>query len=135
MNIHKLTKLSLLLKREFNKKLAPFNLTFNQWLILKELKTQGPIPAKELGEAIGSDKATVSQCINLLEKKGYITRVPNEEDRRVKLIEIDPSAKIMCQEIHTLESEYDKELCALASKHDLQYVDEAISKVYDDLSK
>lgn len=110
MNIHNLIKLSYAIKREFNQQLSKFDLTFNQWLILKELNTKGAISAQELSHCLSSDKVTISQCLKVLENKGFIARVSNPQDKRSKLIEIQDSARNYCQEIKKIEIAFNNNL-------------------------
>ena len=44
-------------------------------------------------EFIGSTKGTTSQSINILEKKGFIIKIPDKEDRRMIHLELTAKAK------------------------------------------
>ncbi len=110
MNIHNIIKLAYAIKREFNQQLEQFGLTFNQWLILKELNLKGSMPAQQLAQSLGSDKATMSQCLKALETKGFIARVSNPKDKRSKIIEIQESAREYCHQIRDIEQEFNSRL-------------------------
>lgn len=126
MNIHIIIKLAFAIKRDFNKQLEKYGLTFNQWLILKELNMNGNISAKELAIKINTDKATLSQCLANLEKKNYINRVNSKDDARVKLIEITPLAKEMCAGVKEIERDFNQKLNKIASESEI--------KTYNELS-
>lgn len=42
---------------------------------------------------LGTTKGTASQTLNALEKKGYLTRVPDTDDKRVRHIELTPAGE------------------------------------------
>lgn len=47
---------------------------------------------------LGTTKGTASQTLNALEKKGYLTRVPDPDDKRVRHIELTPSGSELLAE-------------------------------------
>ncbi len=120
MNIHNIIKLAFAIKREFNVQLEQYGLTFNQWLILKELNLAGPMPAAKLAQSLGSDKATMSQCLKALENKDFIARVNNPEDKRSKIIEIQDSAREYCQQIKGIE-------CTFKERLNIEFTEEEVS--------
>lgn len=110
MNIHNIIKLAYAIKREFNQQLEQYELTFNQWLILKELNLNGSLSAQELTGNLNSDKATMSQCLKALETKGFIARESNPLDKRSKLIVIQSEARVHCEQIKIIEQEFKQRL-------------------------
>lgn len=120
MNFHNIIKLAYAIKREFNQQLEQYELTFNQWLILKELNLSGSLSAQELAQNLNSDKATMSQCLRALELKGFIARESNPEDKRSKLIVIQQEARVHCEQIKIIEQEFKKRLNDNYTQHDLE---------------
>ena len=47
---------------------------------------------------LGTTKGTASQTLNALEKKGYLTRVPDPDDKRVRHIAITPEGEALLTE-------------------------------------
>ena len=47
---------------------------------------------------LGTTKGTASQTLNALEKKGYLTRVTDPEDKRVRHIELTADGKLLLAE-------------------------------------
>jgi DNA-binding MarR family transcriptional regulator len=47
---------------------------------------------------LGTTKGTASQTLNALEKKGYLTRVPDPDDKRVRHIELTPAGEELLAE-------------------------------------
>ena len=69
------------------------DLTPEQWTILAELTKKESIYQRELAEGTFKDAPTVSRIIDLLNKRGYITRQEDEDDRRRFLISLTPSGR------------------------------------------
>lgn len=64
------------------------DLTPEQWTVLSELAGHEPIYQRELAESTFKDAPTVSRIIELLVKRGYLSRVADEEDRRRFLVSL-----------------------------------------------
>ncbi|TSD64990.1 winged helix-turn-helix transcriptional regulator [Inquilinus sp. KBS0705] len=59
-----------------------FDITVDQWLILKSLDNDKYLKQKELAEITGKDNPTLTRIIDLLCKKGLTERVMHKDDRR-----------------------------------------------------
>ncbi len=129
MNIHIIIKLAFAIKRDFNKQLEEYGITFNQWLILKELNLNGKISAKELAIKVNTDKATLSQCLANLEKKEFIHRISSKADARIKLIEITPHAVQMCAGVKEIEQNFNEKLSKVASESEIEKYNELSSNL------
>lgn len=63
-------------------KLGDFDVTVDQWLILKNLEENEMLSQTELAHLVFKDHPTITRIIDILCKKGYIERMPNPSDRR-----------------------------------------------------
>jgi MarR family transcriptional regulator, transcriptional regulator for hemolysin len=59
-----------------------FELTIDQWLVLKAIVDNPGWSQQEVAEAAFKDFASVTRIIELLVKKGYLTRAIHSGDRR-----------------------------------------------------
>lgn len=64
-----------------------------QYLALRTIQNRGAMDQRALGEATLIDKATLTVLLQRLERSGLIDRVPDPEDRRRRLLAINPSAR------------------------------------------
>ena len=79
--IHRLdTLLKLGLRHAFQEK--GFDFTAEQWGVLFSLYRSEGIHQSELSDRTGKDRHNITRILNLLEKKGYIRRIPDEHDKR-----------------------------------------------------
>lgn len=69
------------------------DLTADQWVILHQLHQHGALSQSQLGDKTYKDAPTVTRIIDLLEKKSYIVRKQDKEDRRKFMIELTPQGK------------------------------------------
>lgn len=69
------------------------DITPEQWTLLSELADKDAIYQRELAANTFKDAPTVSRIIELLEKRGYINREEDEEDRRRYLISLTKSGR------------------------------------------
>ena len=79
--IHRLdTLLKLGLRHAFQEK--GFDFTAEQWGVLISLYGSEGIHQSKLGDRVGKDRHNITRILNLMEKKGYIRRIPDKHDRR-----------------------------------------------------
>jgi DNA-binding MarR family transcriptional regulator len=59
-----------------------FDVTVDQWLVLKHLSENELLSQTELANLVFKDHPTLTRIIDLLCKKGYVERIPHPQDRR-----------------------------------------------------
>lgn len=70
--------------KAFMKRLAPFDLTYSQWIILQTLLMAGsPMSPTELNKYLTIEGTSISVVIDNLEKRGLVLRRRSRVDRRV----------------------------------------------------
>lgn len=80
-----------------NKAIKPFNLTATEWPVLDQIYLHEGINQKELAQYCLKDPSTIVKTLDHLEKKGFIVRQPDENDRRAFKIAITEEG-IACRE-------------------------------------
>ena len=110
--IFEILKATTSLRRIFNKELVSYDLTLNQWYVLKvinsfEKKNATPM---EIASELKSDQVTITEIINRLETKKYITKVTNMDDRRSKIIQMSDEMKLKCQDLLEIEKKIERDI-------------------------
>lgn len=89
--------------------LGEIGLVVGQPKLITYLACHGPCGQRELAEYFEVDSAAVSRMVDSLEKGGFITRRPNEENRRCNSIELtekghraDETWRERCREMEEL---------------------------------
>lgn len=68
--------------QEYHRLLAPWKLTYPQYLVLVVLWERGPVSMRELGAALMLDSGTLSPLVRRLESAGLVTRGRSADDER-----------------------------------------------------
>ncbi|OXM85261.1 MarR family winged helix-turn-helix transcriptional regulator [Paenibacillus rigui] len=77
---------SLVLARNFQKSLEPFDITLEQWGLLNVLWVQDGLTLKDLSDKVNKDHTNLSRIVDKLVKKGLLERTAHPEDRRAWLL-------------------------------------------------
>ena len=80
-------------QRAINDELAPTGITYRQCQVLGFLALEGPLPQAELADRMHLEPATLVGILDRMERDGWIKRLACLQDRRRKLIHVQPSAK------------------------------------------
>ncbi|KZE69243.1 MarR family transcriptional regulator [Fictibacillus phosphorivorans] len=67
------------------------NLDRSAYLLMHELSVEGPSGVKTLAENLQLDTSTVSRQAASLEKKGYVSKIPDPTDRRAYFLQLTES--------------------------------------------
>lgn len=86
----------------------------------------GACPGKELAENVGLSMATISRAVDGLVEDGYVTRVEDPDDRRVRRIAITESGEEVVGRILTARLEGLREFSATLSSAERRRLDAAL---------
>lgn len=81
-----------------NVKMAGYDITIDQWLILKNISENPDITQNDIGKIVFKDNASVTRIIQLLVKSGHMTRRVYPTDRRRAILKLtEKGQKITCE--------------------------------------
>lgn len=131
--IFKLVKLNNVIKAEFNELLTKYDLTFDQYKVLKCInqnnQKQSNPTATDIIKDLTSDKATISAIIVKLEKKKFIYKTNNPADKRIKYLHLENNIQNICQEILKLEEEIKREILRNLDATEIKELEKIINKI------
>ena len=61
---------------------------------------EGPLPMSNLSRDLGMSLSAMTQIADRLERSGFVQRVRDEDDRRVRVLQLTPSAERVMHERH-----------------------------------
>lgn len=96
------------------------------FFILQTLAIQ-PHSQRELAERLLVSPPTMSATIDVLEKRGWVTRQRSQQDRRILFIAITPQGQLSLQEIHAHAISQLSEILTVLSKEEVEKVDEGLT--------
>jgi DNA-binding MarR family transcriptional regulator len=70
-----------------------------QYACLKALKENPGVDATRLSALIAFDRSTIGNVLERLERKGLIQRFASSEDKRIKLLRLDPSGGALLRKL------------------------------------
>jgi DNA-binding MarR family transcriptional regulator len=101
------TVVALKIKRKINQilKEGDFEVSPEQFFVLASLHWHGSMSLTQLAKKTYKDNANITRMIDLMEKKGFVERRQDEEDKRAVKLVLTKSGKDMFQEAlgHILE--------------------------------
>lgn len=118
--------------------LRPYDITPEQWTILRFLGEQDRISQKELSEISGKDQPTVTRILDIMKRKGWIRREANNEDRRSFLICITMEGQMLLDRlVPVVEAAFEKVLAGISEQqlqglqHILRQLDANLENEFD----
>ena len=109
-----------MLRTELDRRARGQGLTRSQWLALSRLARFPGVSLSELAEMLEMEKAPAGRLIDRLEEGGWVTREPDEKDRRIKRLYPTGEAQTIYKKMRRITREtMDDALAGLSgSQHD-----------------
>ena len=116
-----------------NFRLAGLEITIEQWSVLYHLWKQDGLSQQELCNRTFRDKPSITRLIDNLEKQKLVKRMPSKEDRRINLVCLTDSAKLLQDKTIELAIQTMDEALVGVNKNEIEIVKLVFQKVYDNL--
>ncbi len=94
--------------------LAPWGLTYPQYLVLAILWNEGEQTIGSLGDAMQLDSGTLSPLVRRLEQAGYVSRARSTHDERVVTVQLTDAGTSLRTEVAPIRAR----VAELAGVHD-----------------
>ncbi|KJQ53206.1 MarR family winged helix-turn-helix transcriptional regulator [Microbacterium sp. SA39] len=85
--------------------LAPWGLTYPQYLVLAILWHEGDQTIGSLGDAMQLDSGTLSPLVRRLEQAGHVTRARSAEDERVVTVNLTEAGQALRTELASVPAQ------------------------------
>lgn len=115
--------------KRLNARLNQEGITFSQYSVLLALGRNGPMQMNKLGEHMLVAPANVTGLVDRIEKRGYVKRKRDPNDRRLYVIELTESGARIYKSISTRFLEYTRSLATDLSPEELAVSLSALKKV------
>ena len=116
-----------------NFRLAGLEITIEQWSVLYHLWKQDALSQQELCNRTFRDKPSITRLIDNLEKQKLVKRMPSKEDRRINLVCLTETAKLLQDKTIELANQTMDEALVGVHKNEIEIVKQVFQKVYDNL--
>ncbi len=114
---------------EYRELFARFDLTEQQWRIMRVLWTSKKVTSATLSSKTLLPAPSLVGIVDRLEKKGFVSRVRSVEDRRVVFIIATAEGRALEQEVTPLVAEIDARLRASVSAKDWTRMEQTLTQI------
>ena len=105
----KLNKVRRKIHRYYESKLAPFNITPVQFYVLSALWDKDEMKFKDLAHRLDMDGSTLTGLLDRMEKRGFIKRKEDPNDRRSILVCLTDASKEIRPQMIEIAQDLDHE--------------------------
>lgn len=113
---------------------SEYDITPEQWAIIKQLLQEEGISQKELSIAVRKDQNTTKAIVDKLTNKGYIYREGNPLDKRAFILTLTPKAREIAPKLSKLDEEMIDTLKEGLSSEELDTLANILKKIQRNLS-
>lgn len=125
---YRLYRLADTVSREFSRIYKErHGLTRPEWRTLSGLGQRGTMTATELGEQSAMHKTKVSRAVAELERRRWLTRTPDETDRRVEHLTLTKAGLAAYREMVPLAKAFERELLTRLSVEERAAIAEGLA--------
>lgn len=114
-------------------KIEDFDLTVDQWLILKNLSDNARMSQSELAQILFKDQPTLTRIIDILTKKGYLERIPHPNDRRSFQLVLTQAGIDKVAELKPRVANIRQKAWENLDEQDFEEFKRILNKIYDNL--
>jgi MarR family transcriptional regulator, transcriptional regulator for hemolysin len=130
--IDKTSKLSKLYsQREFDR--LGMGITVEQWILLKIIEENDGLNQKELADQSLRDPASITRTLDLLKEKGFVERVPVENNRRQYSICLKKEGKVFIKKYMPVISRHRAKSIEGITKKELGLLTQLLGKIQNNL--
>lgn len=117
-------------------KKAKSDITIDQFIILKLLSILGSLTQQETAEMLYKDKSNLSRMLDVLEDKGYITRLVDVKNKRiVKVLSITEKGLKYVEKATLIAEKLHSSALQGVSDEEIETVKRVMKKIRDNLDK
>lgn len=126
-------KTNSVLKGQMQTALKFFDITSEQWVLLKRLNQRDGMNQKELSIESFKGQAAITRSLDILEKKGLIERRKSANDRREYLVYITNRGKMLLDDAQPDMDDYQKKLDNVLSMQEMETLKRLLNKTCNSL--
>jgi len=111
-----------------------FDLTVDQWAVVKSLYNEDPMTHKALAEKCGKDQPTLTRIVDILIKKGLARRIEHPSDRRCLRLELTEAGREKVDRLSPKVAAIRMKAWENLSDEDFAHFTRILNTIYDNLA-
>jgi DNA-binding MarR family transcriptional regulator len=100
-----------------------------EWRVLFHLGLYGRLTAKEIGTRSKMHKTKISRAVQRLEERRFLTRAPDEADRRQEYLDLTVQGHVAYRDLHAVAHRYDAALADTLTPEEERILRAALRKL------
>lgn len=112
-----------------------FDITIDQWSVLKLLYKEDAMTHKDLAEKLGKDQPTLTRIIDIIIKKQLVERIENPQDRRSLQIHLTEMGTKKVEELSPAVKKIRMKAWENLSDEDFEHFTRILNTIYDNLNE
>ncbi len=122
--------------RNFAEKvLKPFDLTLEQFHLMKNMPADSGLTQREIGEISGKTAANMTRMLDRMETKDLVVRRESPDDRRASLVFLTDKGRSLVEEVIGGFEKFSARLVQDVSEKEQQVVRSALKKITENVQK
>jgi len=126
-------KTNMVLKGQLQAALKFFDITSEQWVLLKRLSQRDGMNQKELSIESFKGQAAITRSLDILEKKGLIERRKSSNDRREFLVFITNRGRMLLEDAQPDIDDYQEKLDNVLSKEETESLKNLLNRICNEI--
>ena len=112
-----------------------FDLTVDQWTVLRSIYETPDLTNKELAERCGKDQPTLTRIVDILIKKELAERISHATDRRCLSLQLTQQGKQKIEEIAPRVADFRMQAWKNLNEEDFAQFTRILNTIYDNLTQ
>jgi DNA-binding MarR family transcriptional regulator len=111
-----------------------FGVGVETWRCLVLLAIHNSVPAQQISQVMGMDKASVSRCFKIMQQKGLILMGLDASDGRVRIATLTPKGRALHDQILEMALERERVLLSVLSESERETLLRLLKRVHENLA-
>lgn len=111
-----------------------FDITVDQWAVLKALYETEQLSQKDLARRCGKDQPTLTRIVDILLKKGLAERIIDETDRRSLYLHLTEEGKLKVASLSPIVAEIRMKAWEKLTEKDFEDFTRILNTIYNNLN-
>ncbi len=111
---------SRLRRVSYDRELAPMSITRSQWWVLAFVSRNDGLPQTQLANELDVGKVALGSLIDRLQSAGFVERLADKKDRRVKRVFLTEKARKLIEKIGPVNDQFNARILEGISREDLE---------------
>jgi len=117
----------------FDRELAPLGITRSQWWVLAFISRNDGLPQTQLANQLDVGKVALGSLIDRLQGAGFVDRMPDPKDRRVKRVFLTDKARQLITDIVPVNDMFNAKILDGISHEDLELAAQTLYRMKQNL--